>query len=62
MEYREVAKPIIFEASAFYGGAPLFSLGFAVQFDVVDILRPVHAVVYIVQFVDEGPQFAFVKE
>ena len=41
MESHEVAEPI--EASSMYGGAPFFSLGFGVQFDVGDILRPVYA-------------------
>ena len=32
-----MAEPI--EASSLYSGAPLFSFGFGVQFDVGDILR-----------------------
>ena len=36
-----MAEPI--ETSSLYGGAPLFSFGFGVQFDVDDILRPVNA-------------------
>ena len=56
-----------------YSGAPLFSFGFGVQFNVGDFLRPVYAedfpemsplesVDCIFQFFVEGPQFAVVEE
>ena len=41
MKYHEVAEPI--EVSSLYNDAPLFSLGFGVQFNVGDFLRPVYA-------------------
>ena len=34
-----MAEPV--EASSLYSGAPLFSFGFGVQFNVGDFLRPV---------------------
>ena len=65
-----MAEPI--EASSLYSDAPLFRFGVGVQFDVDDILRPVHAwdfpemsslesVVCMLQFFCEGSQFADVK-
>ena len=61
------------ETSSLYSGAPLFSFGFGVQFNVGDFLRPVYAedfpvmsslesVDCIFQFFGEGPQFAVVDE
>ena len=41
MKSHEVAEPI--EASSLYSDAPLFSLGFGVQLNVGDFLRPVYA-------------------
>ena len=54
-------------------GAPLFSFGFGVQFNVGDFLRPMYAedfpemsplesVDCIFQFCGEGPQFVVVEE
>ena len=43
-EYCEVSDPV--EASSLYGGCPLFSFGFGVQFDVGDYIRPVYARVF----------------
>ena len=65
-----MAEPV--EASSLYSGAPLFSFGFGVQFNVGDFLRPVYAedfremsplesVDCIFQFFGEGPQFAVVE-
>ena len=39
------------EASSLYSGAPLFSFGFGVQFNVVDFLRPV----YVEHFPEMSP-------
>ena len=66
-----MAEPI--EVSSLYSGAPLFSFGFGVQFNVGDFLRPVYArdfpEMYSLESVDcifqvfgEGPQFAVVEE
>ena len=66
-----MAEPV--EASSLYSGAPLFSFGFGVQFNVGDFLRPVYAqdfpemsplesVDCIFQFFSEGPQFTVVEE
>ena len=64
-----MAEPV--EASSLYSGAPLFSFGFGVQFNVGNFLRPVYSEDFhemsplksldcIFQFLGEGPQFAVV--
>ena len=64
-----MAEPV--EASSLYSGAPLFSFGYGVQFNVGDFLRPVYSEDFhemsplksldcIFQLFGEGPQFAVV--
>ena len=58
MKSHEMAEPV--EASSFYGGAPLFSLGFGVQFNVGDFHRPVYAVVLCYNKSLKPPFFIYV--